>query len=622
MNVTDFQEVWQVDVGTEVYEATFEVLMQWIDEGSLLPQDKVRRGNLRWIEARRVPALMPFFNARESGTPPPVIHPTVSQPSVTASSENQEPAIIPSAVGFDQAPATAPPTATTAFFAESPLTAPDQFDPFPAKGGSANPYQTTPVNEVQPPPPSGLTVPLGITSEAASAPLPENPRTTNFAPTPTSFEPPAHGSAFTEPFTGAANDRGFEPAELPQGCTMHPESPAFFVCETCANVFCKLCPKSYGGTVRICPYCGAMCQRIEQKKTKDDEVTRIHSAISEGFGFGDFGKALAYPLKFKASLFFGAILFMFFTLGQSASAVGGLFMLSASLMCYMLSNMLYFGILTNVLENFSQGFTDRNFMPSFDEFSLWDDVVHPFFLSVAVYLVSFGLFILIAVGGVLYAVNSAASAFGSSPPISQSQREEVEQFAERMRERSRQNSDAANRQVAPGQDEEEEFRELNEFIQNQRREQLESGIGKSPETVENERSEMLAGFLKMALPLLLLAGAAFLWGIFYLPAACMVAGYTRSFVATMNPKIGFETIRILGADYFKILVMGLLVGIMSLIAGIVLGMIFFPFNLPGVGNLPAKAIGSLFGFYLSVVFTVVLGFALFKNSDKLQLYKG
>ncbi|MBK8150334.1 MAG: hypothetical protein IPK58_19595 [Acidobacteria bacterium] len=78
MNVTDFQEIWQIDIGDQVYEATFEVLTQWIGEGSLLPQDKVRRGNLRWIEARRVPALVPFFNAKESGAPPPVTTSTVS----------------------------------------------------------------------------------------------------------------------------------------------------------------------------------------------------------------------------------------------------------------------------------------------------------------------------------------------------------------------------------------------------------------------------------------------------------------------------------------------------------------------------------------------------------------
>jgi hypothetical protein len=43
------------------------------------------------------------------------------------------------------------------------------------------------------------------------------------------------------------------------------------------------------------------------------------------------------------------------------------------------------------------------------------------------------------------------------------------------------------------------------------------------------------------------------------------------------------------------------------------------FDMPGVGNLPAKFIGSLFGFYFSVVFSCVLGFAIFKNAHKLDL---
>ena len=42
--------------------------------------------------------------------------------------------------------------------------------------------------------------------------------------------------------------------------------------------------------------------------------------------------------------------------------------------------------------------------------------------------------------------------------------------------------------------------------------------------------------------------------------------------------------------------------------------------MPGVGNVPARAIGSLFGFYFSVVFSCVIGFALYKASDRLQLF--
>jgi hypothetical protein len=67
-------EIWQTEVNGEVYETTFDVLTEWIAEGSLLPQDRVRRGNLRWIEAQKVPVLHRFFNAKELGVAlPPVV---------------------------------------------------------------------------------------------------------------------------------------------------------------------------------------------------------------------------------------------------------------------------------------------------------------------------------------------------------------------------------------------------------------------------------------------------------------------------------------------------------------------------------------------------------------------
>lgn len=56
-------ELWQAEVNGQIYEASFEELTQWITEGALLPNDKVRRGNLRWIEANKVPSLYGYFNA-------------------------------------------------------------------------------------------------------------------------------------------------------------------------------------------------------------------------------------------------------------------------------------------------------------------------------------------------------------------------------------------------------------------------------------------------------------------------------------------------------------------------------------------------------------------------------
>ncbi len=73
MHQTDNNEIWQVEVAGQTYEAPLGELPDWISEGSLQPEDKVRKGNLRWIEARKVPALVPFFNARANGTPIPVV---------------------------------------------------------------------------------------------------------------------------------------------------------------------------------------------------------------------------------------------------------------------------------------------------------------------------------------------------------------------------------------------------------------------------------------------------------------------------------------------------------------------------------------------------------------------
>lgn len=73
-------DVWQTEVNGQIYSTDLQGLAQWIAEGSLLPQDRVRRGNLRWIEARKIPALHGFFNAKELGIAPPVVS-TVNPPT-------------------------------------------------------------------------------------------------------------------------------------------------------------------------------------------------------------------------------------------------------------------------------------------------------------------------------------------------------------------------------------------------------------------------------------------------------------------------------------------------------------------------------------------------------------
>ena len=74
------EEIWQVMIQGEVYEADLESLKQWVTEGRVLPTDHVRKGNLNWIQADRAPAMRRVFSGQDQ--PPPV-----SLPASTAAQD-------------------------------------------------------------------------------------------------------------------------------------------------------------------------------------------------------------------------------------------------------------------------------------------------------------------------------------------------------------------------------------------------------------------------------------------------------------------------------------------------------------------------------------------------------
>ena len=576
MSQTANQEIWQVEVGGQVYEADFAELATWVADGALQPEDKVRRGNLRWIEARRVPLLVAHFNAKRDGTLPPKV-------VVTVTDAAKEPVTEP-------IPTESLPAATVAFTAQ---------------------------------------------------------------PT-SSFQ-----------------------VSNPDFCVNHGDRPTTYICRDCGKTYCKGCPSSYGGSVKICPACGALCQAKEQIKAASQKASAFQEASEKGFGFSDLANAVSYPFRFKFSLLVGAVMYTFFSLGRGASAMGGIFMVAASIVCLMLANMLTFGVLAHTTEEFSQGKTGGDFMPRFDEFSMWDDVVHPFFLSLGAYISSFGVFILVVlIGGymVYTAISSQQQAMMSEieklpgteyykgkQTIQQSK--EVEEVLNKVK---KQNADRlqriadmergaetrempANANVASSdqRDPNDGLRQLatsanttapaipatakpadddgaedaQKMIDQMRKKQLEGALGKTPETREKEQSEFIARFLSISAPLVVFAALALLWGLFYFPAACAVAGYTRSFTAAINPLVGLDTIKRLGFDYIKLLLMCFFIVIALGFVYMALAFIFAPFDLPGMGNLPAKVVESILDFYFWIVFCCLLGFLLFKSSDKLKLYK-
>ncbi|MDQ3799761.1 MAG: hypothetical protein M3384_09935, partial [Acidobacteriota bacterium] len=324
-------------------------------------------------------------------------------------------------------------------------------------------------------------------------------------------------------------------------------------------------------------------------------------------------------------LFAGAIMFMLFTLGQSSAGIGGIWMLSASGICFMLANMLTFGVLANTVDNMSQGKLDENFMPSFDDFNILDDVLQPFFLCIGAYIVSFGLLLAIIIGGVWFASNRAAESQGDTLAEMSKKIQENREAKDEGRILPDGTVIPQFNQLTPAQRQaldDNDIDQLQQLLADHRKANLESVVGKTPETKQQEFRQMTSMIGAMGTPFLLLAFLALLWGVFYLPAACAVAAYTRSFAATVNPLVGLDTIKRMGFDYVKILFMVVILTLMSGIIGGILGIVFKAFDMPGVGNLPASAVSSLFTFYFSVVFALVLGYALYKNSAKLNLYRG
>ena len=132
---------------------------------------------------------------------------------------------------------------------------------------------------------------------------------------------------------------------------------------------------------------------------------------------------------------------------------------------------------------------------------------------------------------------------------------------------------------------------------------------------------MFKAFLQLAPPLVVVGFITFLWGCVFFPATCAVAGYSKSFLATINPLVGLDTMKRLGGTYLKILVMGFVLVVMAGFVSMILGAILSPLNLPGMGNLPATAITAVFTFYFWTVFSCIIGYALFKKADKLGLVR-
>ncbi len=286
--------------------------------------------------------------------------------------------------------------------------------------------------------------------------------------------------------------------------------------------------------------------------------------------------------------------------------------------------MMTFGILAHTVENMLQGKINQDFLPKFEDFSLWDDAIHPLLLILSSYIASFGVFILVCVVSFFLIANSIKSNKNNFQIIN----DRVQ--AAKLQTQERGNYIKQQTELVEKQAQGANTAETNFIVNEQNTEDIEKLINESKQQQLTKNTapnffdfsslfQQLMG--SWGLPLILLMGISLIWGIIYFPMAMIVASYTRKISMTLNPLVGIDTIKRLGFDYVKILFFNFLLYLVGGGVGLIIMSVLAPLNLEGYINFPGLILTGIVSFYLSIVFSTLIGFALYKNLDSLSLYQ-
>ena len=374
------------------------------------------------------------------------------------------------------------------------------------------------------------------------------------------------------------------PAPSTHVCQNHPDEAPEYVCRACLAVFCKNCPKFARERIPMCPLCGDLCRNYRDvtERAKHAELQR------SGFGIEDFVRAVRYPFQHKIALFTGALIYAVLLLAGTRG------MLAAST--------ILFGCISHVICNVAWGRFNRSFMPDFSSFNIIDDFVSPFFLGLGILIVSWGPVIALIVALMFGVVGNGGIAAVTSNQAAQPSAPDMSVLLDP-------NADPKRL--------EEENRKLQELRPG-------AQIAREAEKSKAEASDP-TGLLAQVLPYMsgtsigLLLLLFILWGLLYHPMAFAVAGYTQSVASVLNPLVGLDTIRRMGTTYFKAFAMVFAVEVVSFVIAAIITIITSPLALPFMGNLLGNFIDATFTFYLNLVIACILGLALFKCADRLDI---
>ncbi|MBI4850571.1 MAG: hypothetical protein HY819_01975 [Acidobacteria bacterium] len=527
-------EVWQIMIEGQVYEADTNTLKEWAAEGRVLPTDKVKKGSLNWNDANRIPMLRAIFSGE---TPSQPITSPLSPPSSPSS---------PS----------------------SPIT-PSNQQYYPQQDIGKNPTGNLP----------------SVYNSSSQYNAPASGAMPVFNP--------ATGSAPMASPTGAG------------GCTNHPDLVVRFICRMCNAPFCKDCPKMVG-SVAICPACGDMCNKAEEIIQKANYTAKTVSdyGSAQDFGVNEFAQALKYPFRHKIPLIFGTIVYAFFTLG---SEIGGR---QASLIATVFATVFLFGCMSLAIRQVSLGRIANSFLPDFSAFSIYDDIIRPLGLSISVSVITFAPIVVLVVA----LAATGKFAFFATPDMMPPPPEPID--VKSLIEGNDPDKDLETmkrlQQMEPTRD--LGVRDLEKKDKEKQKEQ----------EMKNLEEEATGQYLKQMIAAgavaLLIIGLGLIWAFFYYPMAITIAGFTQDFKAVLNPTLGFDTMKTMGNVYVRAFLMYATLTISGLIIKAILAVIMLPILvLPYLGLAVYNTVSGVFTFYTSLVLSCILGLALYKCADKLDI---
>lgn len=529
-------EIWHVDVQNNIYEASYEEVIQWIKEGAILPEDKVRRGNLRWLSASKVPEFNRYFLQTEA---------------------NEK-------------------------YSAAPL----------GSTGEAN----------------------GLSMHSQTGPS-ENPsaqtKTSEWAQVNVSYHSQSTPNAEQNPML---------PAVLADStvCSVHPDRERHYICQICKIIYCKDCPHSFGSSVKICLDCGAMCITYAEFEKLEDKtigaINRPYARIEANIGGDDEAKlsmraklskkdffdSMLYPLKFPASFFVGAALLTILTLGQTVLGIGGINLFIAALAVSALTIMLIFSVLTKIVENSLHDETQNGFMPRVGRFTIWEDFIHPFFLGAGACLATFGLFLALIISAGVYAWAQFSGDLAMTETRMRSSIDQVDKTLGQLNDKQTPNA-ASNENT------------IEHKIEQNLQIQTERIFGSNYLGDAGQLEKVVKSMLRLSVYFQMPICFAFIFGLLLFPAVCLVAGSTRSVGKTVNLFNGVKTIRKLGFDYIKILMMCLAFLVVSFSVGGGVFWLFSSFDWSFVGLFGGLTAAVFTTFYFWIVFSQIIGKALDKK---------